>query len=157
MMTDVQCSQKNDNLYKFVCRRHAVGILYFLLLVLKRWREWYREMRHCLVDRQLFRVMLWRMFSSRQAVSRHPVRREIANGANTPRKSNRKHLQQISYFYNDKYRFKQKTRHTVWRKGKPSTRREGPPPRGWRYVIFSKNEYFYWMNNQIFFWMNIFF
>ena len=29
--------------------------------------------------------------------------------------------------------------------------------RGRRYGIFSKNEYFYWMNNQIIFWMNKFF
>ena len=29
--------------------------------------------------------------------------------------------------------------------------------RGRRYGIFSKNEYFYWMNNQIIFWMNEFF
>ena len=29
--------------------------------------------------------------------------------------------------------------------------------RGGRYGIFSKNEYFYWMNNQIIFWMNEFF
>ena len=28
---------------------------------------------------------------------------------------------------------------------------------GRRYGIFSKNEYFYWMNNQIIFWMNKFF
>ena len=28
--------------------------------------------------------------------------------------------------------------------------------RGRRYGIFSKNEYFYWMNNQIIFWMNKF-
>ena len=59
--------------------------------------EWYREMRHWLVDRRLFRVMLWRMFSSRQAVSRHRVSREITNGADTPRKSNRKHRQQIVF------------------------------------------------------------
>ena len=26
-----------------------------------------------------------------------------------------------------------------------------------RYGIFSRNDYFHWMNNQIFFWMNIFF
>ena len=32
-----------------------------------------------------------------------------------------------------------------------------PRPRGRRYGIFSKNEYFYWMNNQIIFWMNKFF
>ena len=32
-----------------------------------------------------------------------------------------------------------------------------PKARGRRYSIFSKNEYFYWMNNQIIFWMNEFF
>ena len=31
------------------------------------------------------------------------------------------------------------------------------PTRDRRYGIFSKNEYFYWMNNQIIFWMNEFF
>ena len=30
-------------------------------------------------------------------------------------------------------------------------------PRGSRYGIFQKNEYFHWMNNQIIFWMNKFF
>ena len=37
------------------------------------------------------------MFSSRQAVSRHRVSREITNGADTLRKSNRKHRQQIVF------------------------------------------------------------
>ena len=32
-----------------------------------------------------------------------------------------------------------------------------PSVRDRRYGIFSKNEYFYWMNNQIIFWMNEFF
>ena len=42
---------------------------------------------------------------------------------------------------------------------RPVSRRSwlSSPRRGRRYGIFSKNEYFYWMNNQIIFWMNEFF